>query len=748
MVYPVRENVARFSGFREPWNGKRYSMPNPGLGRLDKTRTGYVWANYVGPLYHSFMHGGVGSVRQFVSFVDGAWVLGDFGEKKTEALIPGAARDGTGVNLKLSWATWRETFGGVRRALRYLDTPEKMVDWYCELIGLDSQWLRDLLDVPVCIAVPFFSKVKLLMHAHTDELPMEWRFFVDLQLLAGYPDHKLREMADDPVLWLSSPVKSEYDDEWWRGQFAVTYAFAVSRSPGLILTLEEYTKARWLWVTPGSSSFSKLMLGDKLVRTKLGAALSLSDEELLGMVASIQQPPEDQMIGVFLKGDEKGFKRRLIANVPLGAYIVASYVRYCLDQYTGPSPNFSKLSVGPQDEMDVVELLRAGRLAMPLDESGFEYHVSRESWLGFFAFARPIVGPAIDLLHSYFDTAYWQWDGKRGKWVSGMPSGLALTSYLNSWMNYIKQKALIDSDIHWAAGDDVLAFPTRPTSLEDVAKKYAAFGSEVNESKNWLSYVCAEYLKVIYYVGGSTGYPARIYSSLLWATDVRFSRPDVKLGELAELFKQFYDRVGLPLDTSVVCADLSRAMSQKVAGFSASVARDWLHAPKLHGGFGRLPNVNVSFTWDVVVLRNEMYVGARIRMPTVPVYGPADQKTYKFVVQKFELPGGGSESYRLGPPLHMAPITSMTEWEDRLNGRDERVKGPFSKMAYDPIPLPTIDFISTGNMAALAKRNGFNVFPNMSGSWRQISSRLLKASWALAGVAVEWCRRYNLEVWA
>lgn len=172
---------------------------------------------------------------------------------------------------------------------------------------------------------------------------------------------------------------------------------------------------------------------------------------------------------------------------------------------------------------------------MPLDESAYDYHVSRESWLGFFSFLKTIFGEnhGITVLRSFFDSAFWEWDGNEGKWVSGMPSGLALTSYLNSWMNYIKQKTIVKGDLQWAAGDDVLVAPYVNSTLVEVAQQYQSFGSVVNASKNWVSYKYAEYLKVLYSSKGTVGYPARVYSSLLWAGVARSFLPSDRLPELS-----------------------------------------------------------------------------------------------------------------------------------------------------------------------------------------------------------------------
>jgi hypothetical protein len=62
-----------------------------------------------------------------------------------------------------------------------------------------------------------------------------------------------------------------------------------------------------------------------------------------------------------------GYKRRLIANVPLGGYIAAAYVRYLIEFFVGDSPFFMKLKTGISDIVSVVDLIRQRSLMMPLD---------------------------------------------------------------------------------------------------------------------------------------------------------------------------------------------------------------------------------------------------------------------------------------------------------------------------------------------------------------------------------------------
>lgn len=637
-------------------------------------------------------------------------------------------------------APWISSFQGSRRAMRWLKTPSEMIACYASWVGFDPKPLVSLLDYPLSIVLPLFKRIKIWCHTHYDQYGSSVRYFVDLDSLSGIPPQSIRTMGDDPEKWLTTLVSSDYDRTFWSEQFKQTFCnFATNTTPTL-MTLDEFTISRWMWVTEGATKFSKLMLDDEIVKTKFGAAVSLTDEELLKIVAESRNG--SQPIGVFIKGDESSFKRRLIANVPLGGYIIASYVRYLIEQFCGKVPGFEKLSPSFSDKINVINLLREGRVCFPLDESAYDYHVTRESWLGFFDFLKLAFpnNEGVTALQDYFDHAFWQFDGKKGKWLKGMPSGLALTTMLNSWMNYIKQKTIVVSDFHWACGDDVLTFPFDQTvTLKQIEEAYARFGSDANAAKNWKSYRFGEYLKTIYGTTGTSGYPARIFGSLLFTQDLSFRRPDEKLYELVDLWKQLFDRLGIPMDEKVVARDLANAISHKVVGFNQHVAMDWMHSPKIHGGFGKLPYNNLTFTWEMEERKFKNYYGARYRLPSViEYYGQVNLKIGTYVRT--------TSNYKLGEAYHLPPVTNEMEWERRLNREDIPDHGPYSSMILDIIPLPVMDFISVANMSAFAYSNGFNIYPNLTGKWNSISSRLINASIALVEFVTSTMTNHNLTM--
>lgn len=636
---------------------------------------------------------------------------------------------------------WSMAFEGRRRCMQWLRTPSEMVSQYFSWVGVEASEYVKLLSYPLSYVLPLFKKIKIYCHNNYENFGACCRYFVDLDAISGIPITKIRSSGDDPYKWLTQTVMSLYDRNWWKKQFLETFSQFATHSPSNFLTLQEFALNRWLWVTHGSTKFSKLMLEDKVVKTKFGAAVSLTDDEILKHIDDALAGKPEEQIKVFVKPDEASFKRRLIANVPLGGYIIAAYVRWLLEQYLGKEPGFEKLNTTILDTVNIVRLLKEGRVALPLDESAYDYHVTRDSWLGFFDFLDYAFPGNVgcNCLKRYFNTANWHFEDTQDKWMKGMPSGLALTTFLNSWMNYIKQKTIVNSDIHWACGDDVLTFPyDKDISLLDIEREYAKFGSEANATKNWRSTRFCEYLKVLYGRYGTSGYPARIYGSLLFSKEPSPTNPNEKLYELTDLWKQFFDRMGLPMDEDLVARDLASAMSKKIPGFNKYTAKLWLHSPKIHGGYGKLPYNDFTFTWELEDKIVTSYTLSRYRLPPVVKYSG---KT-RLLIGKYKTK---ESSFKFGPPATLPPIQTEEDWIRRLNREDIPDRGPFTGMVLDLVPLPVIDFVSVASMSKYAAANYFYCYPNLRGSWNQIANRLISGSKLLARSILNFCSFYHID---
>jgi hypothetical protein len=211
------------------------------------------------------------------------------------------------------------------------------------------------------------------------------------------------------------------------------------------------------------------------------------------------------------------------------------------------------------------------------------------------------------------------------------------------------------------------------------------------------------------------------------------------LPELSELFKQFYDRLGLPFDEKTVARDLAASISHKVKGFGISEAKEWLHSPRAYGGFGRLPYNNVVFDWETVVLKKMQYTNVIIRVPDVNFYGT------EVSLRKYARPYKSNKAFYKGEPLRLPTPRTMEEWEARLNGEDNPIKGKFGKMALDIIPLPSIDHVSTASMANFAQMWGYNVLPNLRGTRVDMEDRLIVGSITLVNEVLEFLKSRRIS---
>lgn len=137
--------------------------------------------------------------------------------------------------------------------------------------------MLQVLDWPVAHALAFFSALKLHLHENVDVLPQRWVNYIDIQLFAGYPAMEDREMTDNPVQWLSRDVATAYSQQWWESKFSSTFGRAMRTTSNGFLSYKSFVLSRWLWSTGGASRQSHALLDGSPVRTKFGAAISLSD---------------------------------------------------------------------------------------------------------------------------------------------------------------------------------------------------------------------------------------------------------------------------------------------------------------------------------------------------------------------------------------------------------------------------------------------------------------------------------------
>lgn len=599
-----------------------------------------------------------------------------------------------------------------------------MFDYYfktCKIV--EPNCFRSICSLSTQTAVPFLRSITDYIKTHFNDLPPIAYMYCEVQQMMGFPDPKNRTQDDDPTQWLSVDVNDTHDAQWYRQRIIELFSKGSINKP--FLSFDDFVLRRHTWVSPGSTNTSKLLLDGDRIKTKFGAAVSLPDNELLDIAharAGLDMP-------IFIKPDEKGIKKRLIASVNLSGYIKAAYIRYLIEELH-INNSFMKDSLNLDDDYEVISLLRNERVAIPIDESKFDYHVSRAAFEGFYQALEAVfpdnAGVSI-FLNWARSPPKWIFNDLVGPWLKGMPSGLALTSILNSIFNYCKQKDL-ESPIHYALGDDVLIFNDN-YSLQQISQHYATFGAEVNPHKNFRSNQYAEYLHFLFTKFGKTGYPARIYGSLLWGQSLPRVDPSSKLFETALLFKEFYDRALLDIDEHLVASDLSRAVSNVLRGFSRTTAKQWLHIPRALGGFGLVPEMDLSFSVTSTIDKKKYYQDNIIRLPPIII-----KKIDSFKIQKFNR---RKSYFRFGPVHTLPPLDSVERWEKRLNMAEEEVTSLQYEYGLGGIPLPCIPFVSESRMSMLCRHYGFNAYPNVSGSAESRISRFLDGASKLKNVVFD-----------
>lgn len=623
------------------------------------------------------------------------------------------------LDEKLPDIPFTELFGGKRRAMSFLNSNEKLFKHYFTMSKIkEPACVNSMLRSSARKVIPFLKSFTDYVKRNSSNLPPIAFLYCELGTLVGYPATKNRTLDDDPVAWLSVDVNDQHPKEWYTRRML---GILISTNPRPSLSYREFVLSRWLWVSDGSTSRSHLKLDGETIKTKFAAAVSLPDDELLKIAyakAGVDMP-------VFIKPDEKGVKKRLITSVNLSGYLKAAYVRYLITNL-GNVSNFMKDTLNLDDDLTVMQLLRQGRTSIPIDESKFDYHVSRAAYQGFFD-AIKLLFPENEGVDVFLEWARspprWKYENQIGYWMKGQPSGLALTSLVNSLINYCKQID-IASPIHYALGDDVLVFNDQ-MSLEEVSDYYQTFGSEVNPSKNFRSSDYAEYLHFIFSKYGKTGYGARIYSSLVWGQSLPKIDVKSKLFETANLFREFYDRNFLKMDEDKVAADLSRAVGNTFKGFRISHGKIWLHTPRAVGGLGLMPSSGFQFDVKSKVTGKKYYIGSLIDLPPI-----IQKQELDFHFTKFKLKRGVQAQF--GGLVSLPEITSMKQWEDRLNMREELVTPLQYEFGACTIPLPTLPFVSESRMAMLCNYYGYFAWPNASGNAYSRVSRFIIGAELLA----------------
>lgn len=633
-----------------------------------------------------------------------------------------------------------ETFHGTRRVLQHLKDPVQIYSAYFTLLDLvQPASISQILSSPLNIVVPFFSEMKRLLHVYINDLPPLAYCYSELETICGYPIAKYRVQDDSAFDWLTKPTSETHSAAWWFVNILRVFQTNRAKPRQVLLSLREFIHNRWLWVTSGASSESEAIFNQTKLKTKFGAAISLSDDQLFHLVEQAQRP-ENFNIQIFVKPDERGYKKRLIANVKLGGYLIAAYIRYLIEWYQGSEPKWMTATLRPDDDVTIIQLLQQGQRAVPLDESKYDYHVSRESWLGLISVLHHLFpdNEGVQAFDRFFSVSRWYDRSNHtfGPWLKGMPSGLAITSIGNTLFNYVKQSA-VESPVHYALGDDALIFNEQYT-LTQLELYYDTFGAVVNSKKNWESRAYAEFLHYLYTRHSRAGYPARIYGSMIYALKFTDVTPMVRLNELATLWYNFFVRAQIEPKQDIIYRDLSRAVSTSFKWPTSTIDK-WIHSPAALGGYGMLPYQYYRFKIKTKTV-DYFYENVRINPGPVKVPIKTTVSIHKYII--------APRSFVCIRPPRLPPITTLEEWEMLLRHESPLDSQSRTREDYGLIPLPRLPNVSVSVISMFARKWNFYEYYNLHGTFLARTSRLIAASIFLAAKIQEFMHLRFMDYYA
>uniref|UniRef100_A0A2V0RBI7 RdRp n=1 Tax=viral metagenome TaxID=1070528 RepID=A0A2V0RBI7_9ZZZZ len=271
------------------------------------------------------------------------------------------------------------------------------------------------------------------------------------------------------------------------------------------------------------------------VSNKFTNCLGMSVEELVK--TAVELKPCD--IYPFTKADEPA-RTRAVFGVDSRSYRRQSYVEKCfMRSFNGNKP-WTTLGLGPEQRRRLrarLAILNASDtvFAVSLDQSEFDLtqllssvtFAMQEIFNECRKHVRPDLLEEFDMIekaemHCWKEArAHFRESGKIVDWKRGMPSGMFWTALIDTLLNAAEARAvakdlgvtLIDDCFQ---GDDAVLFTNVPTTGEDWARGYGAYGYSVHPEKTWVSNMRYEFLHENHGPEGAWGFPSRMGKTLLW----------------------------------------------------------------------------------------------------------------------------------------------------------------------------------------------------------------------------------------
>lgn len=504
-----------------------------------------------------------------------------------------------------------------------------------------SQLLQIVVDefrrrvVPVNVWVNAFKNLSISMKKSDNP---RFQDFTDIELFVGYNlgvglshERKVSKVVDWGVGDIS---RGKYQDLYYDAfnkQLAsndhFTNPFNDSRTANI--SLERFLMRVNLWMTDGSSRGMKVELtsqGERItsLAKKQALALGLNLEQLKEMCL-VNNPDWDYYSAT--EKIEPGRKGRLIISAPLSLQMKMSYIEYCLGSLFSDSygeinflknarnqfRNVSKLTNYTNFSNKWWLLQKGTHYFFPADATAFDQFVSRGEIELIFKYIRVAVMVRVDagvihqdcievmdaIIQTYFDIPVKVGDEVVGHWQHGVPSGIRWTTLLDSLINIVRFKTMVNLSsgdpifgrinvpFITVQGDDMAMVMNRTIDSLRLLKMYELFNIPIHPYKNFISHTKMEFLRKIHVKGTQLAYPNRLITKFLFrlpenrgANDIRTLLQE-RTTSLVRLYSRF-DNTKYP--------ERIMKMVAYVLEIDVSLATKIVTSPSFLGGFGLLPS--------------------------------------------------------------------------------------------------------------------------------------------------------------
>lgn len=450
------------------------------------------------------------------------------------------------------------------------------------------------------------------MHVH----PL-WRVFCYWELGYGYVPYKdLDDMVPEVKKWLvdrldlGGPLgREEYLD--LLAAEAREFMHTEWKVPSEIPSIPEWlSTGKWMEGKSGTGQSVKITIDGRSARTTRAKPIDgvfFRDHEI---AKELRTPVRERML-VMQKSE--GGKIRAVVKTSNEINRKMNYLSSFLERGLYGS-RLSTLFAGEKGNEDIdIDLINAARnpgiFKVPLDQSGFDQHQSRESILTILREVGLHMEKRLDFLDF---SAVWAalWDSLavhgasvevgtsyRGEWGNGLPSGWRWTAVLDTLLNICSFRVIrkiAESRLgrpswvgnFYAQGDDVIFSATDLEAVRLIIDTYGQVGYEVHPDKTYISTYRGEFLRRSYEPVGVTGYLARSLGNLRFRTPIQAAplTPGERLyGALSQCHL-----MSLRIADSGACARffLDQAEAQ---GLNRAQAAAYALTPNSQGGCGMDP---------------------------------------------------------------------------------------------------------------------------------------------------------------